>query len=84
MEVFKSGDYNLIPILSSSIGLMCSTCWFIYGLYDGTIPIIVPNALGIVFSIIQIICWVIYFNKAKNSPTLQPFMHPDDEKNARN
>jgi hypothetical protein len=74
----NTGDYTLIPILSSTIGLMCSTCWFIYGMYGHTTQIIVPNALGLVFSVIQIICWLYFYRKSKTSPTLQAFMSPGD------
>jgi len=81
-EVFKTEKYELIPIESSIIGFLCSTCWFIYGAYGKFVSIMVPNGLGIIFSLIQIICWIYYYRKAKNeTPQLQKFLQNPDHAN---
>jgi hypothetical protein len=46
----------------------------------------IPNGLGVLFSIIQIVTWVYYYRKANNNntPQLQQFLEPapsDNEKN---
>jgi hypothetical protein len=39
---------------------------------------IIPNGLGVVFSIFQIESWLYFYNKGKSTPSLEPFM--DNEK----
>lgn len=64
--VIKTGNYNLIPIYSTLAGIVSSVSWMIYGIYLNDWRIYVPNGLGIVFSIIQIIIYLIYKKKSKN------------------
>ena len=61
--VCKTGNYKLIPIWSTIGGTACSACWFIYGLYVKDWNVIIPNGLGVICSIIQIIVYMIYKNK---------------------
>ena len=62
--VCKTGNYNLIPIWSTIGAAACSGCWLIYGLYVGDIYVIIPNALGVICSIIQLIVYYIYKKKS--------------------
>lgn len=64
-RVFKSGNYNLIPIFSSVGGLTCSLCWMMYGLYLMDYNMIIPNALGLFFAILQVFIYIIFYCKAK-------------------
>ena len=64
ITVFKTGNYKLIPIWSTLGGTACSGCWMIYGIYSNDWNQIIPNGLGVFFSIIQIIVFIIY--KLKN------------------
>ena len=66
------------------MGLLCSCAWFTFGVYKQDFPVIIPNGLGILFSIINITCWIIYYQKAKNNPTLQGFLKENDDENAKN
>ena len=61
--VCKTGNYKLIPIWSTIGAAACSACWLIYGLYVQDIYVIIPNALGVICSIIQLIVYFIYKNK---------------------
>jgi solute carrier family 50 protein (sugar transporter) len=61
--VCKTGNYKLIPIWSTIGAAACSGCWLIYGIYVGDIYVIIPNALGVICSIIQLIVYSIYKNK---------------------
>ena len=63
--VYKTGNYNLIPIFSTVAGLFCSACWLIFGIYQGDENIIIPNALGVVFAILQLVVYVIFKKKNK-------------------
>jgi hypothetical protein len=82
MEVIKTGNYNLISVLSTTIGLLCSGCWFTFGLYTNDLKVIIPNVLGIIFSIINLSCWIYYYRKASNNPSLQAFLKGNDQETA--
>ncbi len=64
ITVCKTGNYKLIPIWSTLGGTACSACWMIYGIYLVDWNQIIPNCLGVIFSIIQIIVFLFY--KIKN------------------
>lgn len=66
VRVFKTGNYDLIPIVSSFSGLACSTCWFIYGVYIWDMTVMIPNVLGIMFAILQIIVYIHFVLKEKS------------------
>lgn len=66
-RVFKTGNYSLIPIFSSVGGFLCSLCWFMYGLYSSDRNVIIPNGLGLFFAILQIIIFIIFYTKSKDS-----------------
>ena len=65
ITICKNGNYELIPIWSTIGGTACSTSWMLYGFYKGDILLIIPNALGVIASIIQIVVYVIYRGKSK-------------------
>ena len=67
ITVCKTGNYNLIPIWSTIGGTACSACWLIYGIYLNDWNVIIPNALGVLCSIVQIIVYIVY--KGKNKGT---------------
>ena len=60
ITICKSGDYTLLPILSNIIGVFCSLVWSCYGLLLGKISVIVPNIIGVGFSIVQVIVWIVF------------------------
>ena len=64
ITVFRTGNYKLIPIWSTLGGTACSACWMIYGIYLVDWNQIIPNALGVLFSIFQVIVFLFY--KLKN------------------
>jgi hypothetical protein len=76
--VFKTKDHNLIPILSSIIGLFCSFTCTVYGFYIYNIKIIIPNIIGIALSLIQIAVWMFFYNYNKNKPQVSYTKFIDD------
>ena len=64
ITVFRTGNYKLIPIWSTLGGIACSGCWMIYGIYLVDWNQIIPNGLGVLFSIFQVIVFLFY--KLKN------------------
>ena len=51
-------NYYLMPIFSIVGGFLSASSWLIYGTFDFEINVIIPNALGVLFALIQI---VVYF-----------------------
>ena len=80
--VFKTGNYELIPIWSTIGGCACSACWLIYGLYLPDINVIIPNLLGIIASVIQIIVYLTFKKKAQSKEVDGAIINPEEEKNA--
>ena len=64
ITIFRTGNYKLIPIWSTLGGIACSGCWMIYGIYLVDWNQIIPNGLGVLFSIFQVIVFLFY--KLKN------------------
>lgn len=65
--VFKTGNYELIPIWSTIGGAACSTSWMLYGFYEGDLLLVIPNALGVIASIVQIVVYLIFRGKGKKN-----------------
>ncbi len=76
-RVITTQDYKLIPIFSTIGGLACSLCWLMYGIYQNDWKLYVPNALGLLFAVLQVTVYLIYYlkNKDKN----QDFPGENDE-----
>ena len=66
IRVCKTKQYNLIPIFSTIGGFFCSLCWLMFGIYKGDLNMIIPNALGLFFAILQVIVYIIYYCKKKS------------------
>lgn len=57
ITVCKTGDVSLLPITSCALGLVCSSSWFMVGVFLSNVKCMVPNGIGILLSILQIIVW---------------------------
>jgi solute carrier family 50 protein (sugar transporter) len=56
------------PFLPIFFGFGAAICWFIYGIYTFVIPIMIPNGLGILLGLIElIIYWVVYCCSSGNN-----------------
>ena len=67
VKICKGGSYQLIPIWSTLGGILCSTSWMCYGIYQKDELLIIPNALGVAASIVQIVVFFVYKHKQKNA-----------------
>ena len=63
--VIKTGKYELIPIFSTIGSLLNSGCWLLFGIFQNDLKLIIPNGLGLFFSIIQVLVYYIYYKKCK-------------------
>lgn len=67
-KVFKSEDFTLIPIVTIIFQCLCSSFWGIYGFKDMDSNIIIPNVLGVVLALTQIIIYYYFYCKRKGVP----------------
>ena len=77
VKVCRTKQYNLIPIFSTIGGFFCSLCWLMFGIYKGDLNLIIPNALGLFFAILQVIVYIVYYCKKKS---IETFDIGDDDK----
>jgi solute carrier family 50 protein (sugar transporter) len=77
LKVCKTKQYNLIPIFSTVGGFFCSLCWLMFGIIKGDINMIIPNALGLFFAILQVIVYTVFYCKKKSEDN---FDIGDDDK----
>ena len=71
LRVIKEKNYKLIPIRSTIVSILCSGSWLIYGIVINLVAQIIPNALGLFFSIANTVAWIYFYinrpNKKNNS-----------------
>ena len=63
IKVLNKKDYKIIPIFSAVISALGFGSWTIFGLFQLSATIIIPNLVGFIFSAAQIILYRIYKNK---------------------
>lgn len=68
IKVIRTAKYKLIPIFTTLSCLLCSGCWFIYGMTLNEYSLYVPNGLGLVFGLLQLTIWTIYYCKTIRYP----------------
>jgi len=77
--VIKTGNYTLIPIITTIFQCFCSSFWFIYGIVIEKYQIIIPNAIGILLTLFQIIVYFYFYGKNKDKN-----FNDDDDDNSNN
>ena len=61
VRVIKEKNYKLIPIRSTIVSICCSGSWLMYGIVINLVPQIIPNALGLFFSIANTLAWLYFY-----------------------
>ena len=64
-RVFKTKNYKLMPIFSIIGAFLCTGCWIIYGTIIYEINVLIPNGLGMLFAIIQLIVYFYFYCSTK-------------------
>ena len=66
IRVIREKNYKLIPIYSTIVNILCSSSWLGYAICIKLISQIIPNALGLFFSILNTFAWIyLYINRDK-------------------
>ncbi|CAM0884864.1 unnamed protein product [Alopecurus aequalis] len=78
-KVIRTKSVEYMPLFLSIVGLFNGICWTAYALIKFDLYITIPNALGVLFSIMQLILYGCYYkstpNKEKKNvelPTVAP------------
>lgn len=80
--MFRTKNYKLIPIVTTVIGLLNAIIWSLFGIFKGwDFFVIIPNAIGIVFTIFQASLWFYFYKQSKETPTLQTYVDDDYREN---
>ena len=80
LKVIKEKNYKYIPIVNVIMGALCSGGWFLYGKIMDDINCMIPNGLGLLFSLINTIIWLIYYLIARNKKNKSTF-YPEESQN---
>ena len=75
IKVINSKNYKLISIYSAIIASIGYGSWTIFGLFKFIGNIIIPNLVGLVFSLAQIILYRVYKNKTALTEELNNISH---------
>ena len=65
VRVIREKNYKLIPIASTIVGSICSGGWYLYGKIVNDINCMIPNGLGLIFSIFTTLVWTFYYFREK-------------------
>jgi solute carrier family 50 protein (sugar transporter) len=82
IKVFKEKACKFIPIFSTMAGILCSGGWLLFGKIIDDIYIIIPNGLGLIFSTIYTLIWLIYYIKERIDKKKSVF-YPEDNNKTR-
>ena len=63
LRVIKEKNYKLIPIYSTIVNILVSSAWMGYGICINLISQIIPNAIGLFFSVLNTALWIYYYIK---------------------
>ena len=83
IEVWKTGNFTLIPIVTTFTQILCSGLWGIYGFTILNPKVYVPNVFGVILCLVQITSYFIFYIKnngvAPNTPSKEKKTNKKEE-----
>ena len=80
LRVIKEKNYKLIPIYSTIVNILVSSAWMGYGICINLISQIIPNAIGLFFSVLNTALWIYYYiNRDKKGDKDEEGKEKEDE-----
>ncbi|XP_030477145.1 bidirectional sugar transporter SWEET9-like [Syzygium oleosum] len=64
-RVIKTKSVEFMPFTPSFLHALCAATWFLYGLFVNDMLIALPNILGLLFGIIQMLLYMMYKDRNK-------------------
>ena len=61
LRVIKEKNYKLIPICTTIVNILCSISWLGYGVCISMVSQIIPNAIGLILSVVNASTWIYYY-----------------------
>ncbi|KAF5725693.1 bidirectional sugar transporter NEC1-like [Tripterygium wilfordii] len=74
-QVIRTKSVEFMPFTLSFFLTLCATSWFFYGFFVKDMYIAVPNVLGFLFGIAQMILYMIYKDGNKNDYDIEKQKH---------
>ena len=82
IQVFRETNFTLIPIWTTVAQLLCSGLWGVYGLFIDNLKMIIPNLLGVLLCITQIVAYV--YTRIKSGGVPPKRKQEENEENSGN
>lgn len=79
IRVIREKNYKLIPIVTTIVNILCSSAWLGYGICINLITQIIPNALGLFFSIANTLAWAYFYSKRDKDKDDEEEQKKEDE-----
>ena len=79
IRVIREKNYKLIPIVTTIVNILCSAAWLGYGICINLITQIIPNSLGLFFSIANTLAWLYFYSKRDKDKDDEEEEKKDDE-----
>ena len=79
VRVIKEKNYKLIPIISTIFNILCSSAWLGYGICINLITQIIPNSLGLFFSLANTFVWIYFYLKRDKEKEKEEKEKDDEE-----
>ena len=65
VRVIKEKNYKLIPIVTTIVSIIASGGWLLFGIIINDLNCIIPNFIGLGFSIFNTFIWLFYYLREK-------------------